>query len=505
MREHEQHDRHHSRSDRPRDAHQPVQAEPPIEVDGAGLTLTDLDKVARGAGARLAPGVLDRLRRQYREARGISARQPVYGQSTGVGANRFVEVDEHDDEHGLRLLRSHAADAGPHVPEETVRIMLAIRLSQLAASGSGISPDVVQGLERMLRDDALPSIRTMGGIGTADLAALASTALAMARERPTTNPWPTPVSFGKDSALPFMSSSALTLARAARAVTRLRDLEGSSRIVTALSATAVGANRQAFSPQAGRAAVIPAAARVAEEMRGLLQDESEPARIQDPFGLRAYIQAQGAVVDAMDRLGRLVESLTATAQENPLFDFESQRAVHHGGFHQASLGLAIDGLNLALAQSAPLVISRITMLHDPAYTGAPPFLADGTDGSSGHMMVEYIAASAMAQLRNAAQPASLNTVVLSQGAEEDASFATQAVEQLDRAVDSYQTMLSIELLSAHRAISVLGRPTSSSLRRVVARLREVPPIVAADHDLRPDIEAAGRVLPGLARGVLREA
>ena len=215
-------------------------------------------------------------------------------------------------------------------------------------------------------------------------------------------------------------------------------------------------------------------------MRGPLQDESEPARIQDPFGLRAYIQAQGAVVDAMDRLGRLVESLTATAQENPLFDFESQRAVHHGGFHQASLGLAIDGLNLALAQSAPLVISRITMLHDPAYTGAPPFLADGTDGSSGHMMVEYIAASAMAQLRNAAQPASLNTVVLSQGAEEDASFATQAVEQLDRAVDSYQTMLSIELLSAHRAISMLGRPTSSSLRRVVASLREVLPIVASD-------------------------
>ncbi|WP_178945969.1 aromatic amino acid lyase [Kocuria sp. TGY1127_2] len=505
MRENEQSDLQQFRGEDHQESDHFGHTDPPVQVDGTGLRIADFDRIANGAGVRLAPDSLDRLRRQHRQAREISERQPVYGQSTGVGANRFVEIDEHDGEHGLRLLRSHAADAGSDVPAETVRVMLAIRLSQLAASGSGISPDVAQGLEQMLRDDALPIIRTIGGIGTADLAALASTALALNGERSTTRPLSVTVSFGRDSALPFMSSSALTLARTARCLARLRELERSSRVVAALSATAVRANRQAFSRQAGRAAVLPAVARVAEEMRGLLEEESEPARIQDPFGLRAYIQSQGAVVEAMDRLLNLVEVLTSTAQENPLFDFESLSAVHHGGFHQVSLGLATDGLNLALAQSAPLVMSRITMLHDPMYTGAPSFLADGTDGSSGHMMLEYIAASAMAQLRNTAQPASINTVVLSQGAEEDASFATQAVDQLERAADSYQMMLSIELLSAHRALDVLDRTTSSPLNRAILHMREVIPVVTADHDLRPDIDSASRALPGLAHGILPEA
>ncbi|WP_129662219.1 aromatic amino acid ammonia-lyase [Rothia uropygialis] len=505
MRENEQSDLQQFHGEDPHKLGHFGHTDPPVQVDGTGLTIADIDRIANGAGVRLAPEALDRIRRQHRQAREISERQPVYGQSTGVGANRFVQIDEQDGDHGLRLLRSHAADAGSGVPAETVRVMLAIRLSQLAASGSGISPDIVQGLERMLRDDALPTIRTVGGIGTADLAALASTALALHGERPTTRPLAATVPFGRDSALPFMSSSALTLARAARSLARLRELERSSRVVAALSATAVRANRQAFSPQAGRAAVIPAATRVAEEMRELLEDESEPARIQDPFGLRAYIQSQGAVVEAMDRLLNLVEPLTSVAQENPLFDFESQSAVHHGGFHQVSLGLAIDGLDLALAQSAPLVMSRITMLHDPAYTGTPSFLADGTDGSSGHMMLEYIAASAMAQLRNAAQPASMNTVVLSQGAEEDASFATQAVDQLERAADNYQMMLSIELLSAHRAIDLLGRTTSTPLNRAILHMREAVPVVAADHDLRPDIDSASRALTGLARRILHEA
>jgi histidine ammonia-lyase len=53
----------------------------------------------------------------------------------GVRANRSVTAD--DAGHGLRLLRSHAG-AGPVLDVTRAMAMLAVRLNQLAAGGSGV-------------------------------------------------------------------------------------------------------------------------------------------------------------------------------------------------------------------------------------------------------------------------------------------------------------------------------------------------------------------------------
>ncbi len=472
----------------------------PVEIGRRRLSLTDIVSAARGAEVTLVPEVIPQLEQAYQRAEEISTRQPVYGRSTGVGANRLTPVGPDDAEHGMRLLRSHAADAGPEVPAPAVRAMLAIRLSQLAGGRSGINPEVAVGLERMLSCGAVPELRTLGSVGTADLAALAGTALALTGERrvhgtDSEGSVFEPISpFGMESALPFMSSSALTLARAALALDELQRLDRAGRVVAALSALAVRANTQTFSRAAARAAASPGAARVAQEMRRLTKRTPVPARIQDPFGFRAYVPSQAAVVAGMETLQLRIEQLASESQENPLFDFEHSRVIHHGSFHQVALGLAVDGLNLALAQTAPLITSRINMLHEPAFNGVEPFLASGPSGSSGHMMIEYIAAGAMAELRNAAQPASLGTVVLSRGAEEDASFAAQAVVQLERAVANYRPMLAVELLSAHRAAYQLGKWPPKVLRPVMDRLYEELPIVDADHDLRPEVERAAALL-----------
>lgn len=483
-----------------------------MEIGRRRLSLADIVHAAGGAEVALAPEVIPELEQAFRRAEEISTRQPVYGRSTGVGANRLTPVDPDDAEHGMRLLRSHAADAGSEVPAPAVRAMLTIRLSQLAGGRSGINPEVAGGLERMLACGVTPELRALGSVGTADLAALAGTALALTGERPVRRssqqrspescpgrspaaPDFQPISpFGMESALPFMSSSALTLARAALALDELQRLDRAGRVVAALSALAVRANTQAFSRAAGRAAASPGAARVAQEMRRLTKRTPVPARIQDPFGFRAYVPSQAAVVAAMETLQLRIEQLASESQENPLFDFEHSRVIHHGSFHQVALGLAVDGLTLALAQTAPLVLSRITMLHEPAFNGVEPFLASGPAGSSGHMMIEYIAAGAAGELRNAAQPASLGTVVLSRGAEEDASFASQAVVQLERAVEHYRPMLAVELLSAHRAAYQLGKWPPKVLRPVMERLHEEIPIRDADHDLRPEVERAAGLL-----------
>lgn len=432
----------------------------------------------------------------------LSARIPTYGRSTGVGANRLTEVDADDSAHGLRLLRSHATDAGAPLPERAVRAMLAVRLAQLCVPGSGIRPAVLDGLERMLNANALPTVLDLGSIGTADLSALAGTALTLMGERPASAPLEPMPAWESANALPFMSSSALTIGRACLAVADLDELQRAMQVGFALSFVALDGNPSPFAAAAARAAATPALPELAGRLRELIGAPATPARIQDPYGLRAFPITAAVIQDAADRVRAQLGALINTAQENPLFVFDGAGdVVHHAGFYQAALGLVIDGLTLAISQAGPISLSRIRMMNEPDVTGRRAFLAEGPPGSSGLMMVEYVAAAAIAELRNAAQPASLGSVVLSRGTEEAASFASQAVAQLERSVEALRSLVACELVGSVRLLRQRGMgardlPTEA-LRRALALTATMNPN-DQDRSLREDLVDAQALLPVLA-------
>ena len=68
-------------------------------------------------------------------------------------------------------------------------------------------------------------------------------------------------------------------------------------------------------------------------------------------------------------------------------------------------------------------------------------------------MVEYVAAGAIAEIRNAAQPASAGTLVLSRGAEEDATFASQGAQQLERSIAAYRVLLVLRTVGRRAAVA----------------------------------------------------
>src|SRR4051794_14706364 len=99
-----------------------------LEINGSGLTCDIVGTVARsGTFVTVPPQAVERARQAWEVARDVAERRPVYGRTTGVGANRNVTIDD-DDAHGLRLLRSHAGGAGPLLSSEIVRAMLVVRL-----------------------------------------------------------------------------------------------------------------------------------------------------------------------------------------------------------------------------------------------------------------------------------------------------------------------------------------------------------------------------------------
>jgi histidine ammonia-lyase len=166
---------------------------------------------------------------------------------------------------------------------------------------------------------------------------------------------------------------------------------------------------------------------------------------------------------------------------------------HHGGFQAAYLAEALSAVASGVAQSAQLSLARLAMLCEPTLTGQTPFLSDGSPGASGVMVCEYVAASALGSLRALATPVAVQTVTLSRGAEEGASFASQAARQTLEAVEAYRAVLACELVAAVRALRLRGLAPHGPAARL--------PDAMADRDLTGDLDQAGAVLAEIATAV----
>jgi histidine ammonia-lyase len=460
-----------------------------MQIDGQHLSVDDFAELA---GAPLQVKVTDaataRVRASHEWAVRLRGERPLYGRTTGVGANREVLIEPSIDA-AQDLLASHATAAGPPRSAERVRALLLVRLNQLCAGGSGVSPQVVAALEQLICADRLPVIREHTGVGTADLSALAAVALALQEHDPT-------LLLGPDDALPFLSSNAAALADAGLGLSRLSRAARAGLATAALSFTALNGNLEAFSRAVERVTPMLGARATCRAMRALIGSEaSRGLRIQDPYGLRALPQSHGVLLDALAALRDTVDAYVNAPSENPVV-LPDGAVAHHGGFHASYLAVASDSVRIAAVQSAQLVLHRLTYLSEPAHTGLMPFLGDGTPGASGVMVVEYVAAAALGDLRSAASPAAVQTTSLSRGAEDHASFASLAARQLLATADSYELLVAAELLTAVRANRLRPDPLGATVSAVLAACADLPDD-HRDRDLTADLEVARGLIPSL--------
>jgi histidine ammonia-lyase len=457
-----------------------------IRIDGSPLQMSDIAKLARRE-ARLDFSDNGSARRSCEFAQAIATQRIIYGRQTGVGANRNIELTDQDG-FAAELLRSHATSGGTARAADRIRAMLVVRLNQLAAGGSGAHPDLLCALASMIAADALPDIREHGGIGSADLAALARTALTLQGELRPGNPLPVPYSFTIGDALAFLSSNAAAIGDAALAVSELSSLARATMVVASLTFRAVRGNHEAFGPPVEHTTPFEGTRHVCRAMRELIGAPVAPARIQDSYGLRTLPQVHGAVMDRVAELAAVVSAMTAAPAENPVF-LPEVGVAHHGGFAATHLSQALDAARSAAAQSAQLSVARLAMLVDPQISGLTAFLAERA-GSSGIMVAEYVAASALSRLRALAMPTAMQSAVLSGGTEDDASFASLGAVQALECVPVYRTVVACELVAAVRALRMRGEN--------IPTLTEDLPLSIKDRDLTDDISQADQLLDELA-------
>ncbi|MGW2444527.1 aromatic amino acid ammonia-lyase [Streptomyces sp. NPDC001675] len=473
-----------------------------ITLDGQSLTVAEVSSLARGHARPLIDAkARERVREARQAAQRITARRRVYGYTTGVGANRTATIpDSVADTFGMRLLRSHSGGIGPVIPEEQSRAMLTVRLNQLLRGGAAVDVAVLDRLSEALTRGHLPTVHALGAIGTGDLAALGELGLTLAGELPWrggSGPAPEPLALTRWDALPLMSSGALTIGQSALAATDLGLLLDRVPLVAALTLTALRGSTEPYAEYVHDLRPHAGAQRLAARMRELLAPANwDPPLVQEPFGLRCLPQVHGAALDAWTALENVLTVEINAAVENPLLNIDAEDYHHHGGFHLARLGLALDQLRLGLLSTAQLSTTRLGILLEPAFTLLPPFLADDEDGSSGLMITEYAAQSALAELRGAAQPATLGHAVISRGVEEHASFASTGARRLLESVEHFRLILACELVAAVRALrmSDLLPAGDGELREFHHRAAQLLESSVADRNLTADVEAAAALL-----------
>lgn len=207
-------------------------------------------------------------------------------------------------------------------------------------------------------------------------------------------------------------------------------------------------------------------------------------------------QVHGAVRDALEDAGRAADRELASVTDNPAVGGTPEAPEVHSQAHAvgAALGLAMDGAAVAAAELAAISERRIDRLVNPLVSGLPAFLAPEGGVFSGFMILQYTAASLVAENRRLAVPASLDGGITSALQEDMLTHATPAATKALAVIANLETVLAIELLAAAQGYGLqpegLGRaPATDAL---FGRIRALVPAYRDDRPLNRDL---ARILP----------
>lgn len=477
-----------------------------LHISDLGATLPDSISITEEARERI------RANRAYLETK-LQSGDTYYGINTGFGSLCNVRVAP-DELAQLQenLVCSHACGMGDEVPQEIVRLMLLLKVHGLSHGYSGVRVELVERLAEMYNLGITPVVYELGSLGASgDLAPLAHLCLPILGQGEVYYKGQRRVSVDvlKEAGLQPLALSAKeglallngTQFMSSYAVWALRSADRLMQwaaAISALSADAFDAKSEPFShpihrvrPHAGQIAV---AQNMLAWLNGSAIQQQPKQQVQDPYSFRCIPQVHGATTDVLRMAREVVETEMASVTDNPIVFAEEDAIVSGGNFHGQPLAMQLDFMAIGLAEMAN-ISERRTYLLVSGQRGLPPFLAPDAGLNSGFMIAQYTAAAIVSQNKGLCMPASVDSIVSSNGQEDHVSMGANAATKLYRVVKNVQRVLAIELLTAAQALE-LRRPLQSSpqLERVYEMVRGVASFMGKDRLLHNDLVAVERLL-----------
>ena len=151
--------------------------------------------------------------------------------------------------------------------------------------------------------------------------------------------------------------------------------------------------------------------------------------------------------------------------------------------------MAMDYLAISLSELGNISERRVFQLLS-GKRGLPSFLVSNPGLNSGLMITQYTAASIVSQNKQLCTPASIDSIVSSNGQEDHVSMGENSAIKLKKVTDNLYTILSIELLNAVQAISFRKKSSSDFIENFVKTFKEEVPFIDEDRYLKKDIDKA---------------
>ncbi|WP_026934449.1 histidine ammonia-lyase [Christiangramia echinicola] len=441
---------------------------------------------------------------------------PVYGINTGFGALCNVKItSEKLTELQENLVRSHACGTGDAVSKPVIRLMLLLKIQSLSYGNSGVALETVERLIELYNHDILPVIYEQGSLGASgDLAPLAHLALPLigdgevyfegsviqGEELLKKMNWE-PVKLQSKEGLALLNGTQFMSAHGVYALLKAYKLSYLADLIGAISVDAFDCNLSPYDelvhlvrPHRGQ---IKTAERIRQFLEGSKIAASEKNNVQDPYSFRCIPQVHGASKDTLAFVRKTVKTEINSVTDNPNIFIEADKIISGGNFHGQPLALGLDYLAIALSELANISERRTYQLVS-GLRGLPNFLVENPGLNSGFMIPQYTAASIVSQNKQLSTPASVDSIVSSNGQEDHVSMGANSATKLLKVVENLNTVLAIELFNASQGIHFREpAKTSVKLEEVIANFRKEVPVLTEDRTMAPYIKKAKQFLENM--------
>ena len=432
---------------------------------------------------------------------------PIYGINTGFGSLYNVTID-HNDLSKLQenIVMSHACGTGNLVPKAIVKIMLLLKIQSLSYGYSGVQLVTVQRLIDFYNLDILPIIYELGSLGASgDLAPLAHMSLPLIgkgkvyfkdqileAEEVLKKNHLFPIKLQAKEGLALLNGTQFMSAYGVYCLLKSHKLSYLSDLIACVSIDAFNCNMSPYDPLVHfirpHRGQIKTAERILDLLDGSEIGTSKNKSVQDPYSFRCVPQVHGATKDTIVFVSKTIKTEINSITDNPIVFIKEDKIISGGNFHGQPLALSLDFLGIAIAELGSISERRTYQLI-AGLRELPSFLVKKPGLNSGFMIPQYTAASIVSQNKQLATPASVDSIVSSNGQEDHVSMGANAATKCLQIVDNLERIIAIELMNASQALSY-RKPLQSSkfIESFIKSYRNIVPLVEEDRILAFDIE-----------------
>ncbi|MGI6478507.1 MAG: histidine ammonia-lyase [Salinivirgaceae bacterium] len=451
--------------------------------------------------------------REYLDKKVESHPHPIYGVNTGFGSLCNVSVSKEDlSTLQKNLVMSHACGTGNIVNPEIVQLMLLLKIHALSLGHSGVQVKTVQRLIDMYNNKIYPVVYEQGSLGASgDLAPLAHMCLPLLglgevvyndeihdfADLMGKFNWE-PIELQSKEGLALLNGTQFMSAHAVHSLLRCFRLINYADIIGALSLDGFDGRIEPFFEHLHTIRPHKGQLETAENIRAILEGSeiiAQPKKhVQDPYSFRCMPQVHGATKDTLKYVASVVLTEINSVTDNPTVFPDEDQVLSGGNFHGQPLALVLDFLAIAMSELANISERRTAQLI-LGLRGLPEFLVANPGLNSGFMIPQYTAAAIVSQNKGLCMPASVDSIVSSNGQEDHVSMGANAATKLVRVIDNVETVLAIELFNAAQAVE-FREPlkTSPYLRRFLTQYRSFVESVQNDKVMFTEIEKSVQFL-----------